>query len=428
MNTISNKQGLRALSPLGIFIVIYLVLSIVAGDFYKVPITVAFLLSSIWAIATLPGKKSFDEKIETFSAGASDRNLLLMIWIFLLAGAFASTTGAMGSKDATVQMVLSLLPGNMILAGMFLASCIVSLSIGTSVGTIAALVPIACGIHEETGLSLLMLVGGVVGGAFFGDNLSFISDTTIMATRTQGCRLADKFRVNVRIVTPAALLILVLYVIIGIHTQVDYQPRSYDMLLVLPYLLAFVLACAGMNVLKVLFVCTLTAGIIGLCKHSFPDSIYGLFDSMSAGMLGMSELIIVTLLAAGMVGVMRNNGGVDYLLQKLTTRVKSKRGAKFSIAALVTAVDVCTANNTIAILTSGTLAREISNKYGIDPRQSASILDTFSCFAQSIIPYGAQLLIAAGLAQINPVEIIPFLFYPAVMCLFALGNIAFKKD
>lgn len=424
-NSRTHIRGLLALSPMGVFIALYLILSIVADDFYCVPITVAFLLSSIYSIAIIR-HTPLAERVIIFSRGAASTDLLMMIWIFILAGAFAASAKAMGSIQATVDLSLTLLPSQLLLAGLFLASCFISLSVGTSVGTIVALVPIAAGVASQTNSSLPLVVGTVVGGAYFGDNLSFISDTTIMATRTQGCQLADKFRFNVKIVTPAALIVLIAYIFLGQGIQTPQAIPQVDWILVLPYLLVLVTAIMGIDVMLVLTMGLVSTGAIGLFRGSY--DLYGWLSAMGDGIMGMSELIIVTLLAAGMVGVIRQLGGIEYILHALTRRISSRRGAELALAALVVFTDFCTANNTIAILTVGPLARDIAQRFGIDPRRSASILDTFSCFAQGIIPYGAQMLMASGLALLNPIEIIPYLYYPFIMGLCALITILWKKS
>lgn len=405
-------NGLLALSPLIVFLLLYLVLSLVAGDFYAMPITVAFLLSCLYSLVVLRGR-SVQERFQVLIEGASSSNLMMMIWIFILAGAFASTAKGMGSIDATVNLTLAFMPESLILPGLFLAACFVSLSVGTSVGTIAALTPIAAGIAGQTGQSLPMIVAIVVGGAFFGDNLSFISDTTIMATRTQGCEMSDKFRMNLRIALPAAIITMVVYALIGYEQNAEATTGEIDCLRVVPYLFVLVAAIAGMNVMLLLTLGTLMAWCMGLCLGAF--DVMGGMKAMGEGIMGMGELIIVTLMAGGFIGVIRQAGGIDFLLQVFTRRIHGRRGAECSIAALVTLTDLCTANNTIAILTVGPLAREISVLYGVDPRRSACLLDTFSCFAQGLIPYGAQMLIACGLAAVSPLEIIPYLYYPYIL-------------
>lgn len=395
-----------------VFILLYLVTSIIAGDFYKVPITVAFMASSIYAIAITKGK--LRRRINIFSRGAGTSEMMLMLWIFVLAGAFANSAKAMGSIDATVNLTLSLLPSEMLLAGLFLAACFISLSIGTSVGTIVALTPIAAGVAMQTSVSTALVTAAVVGGSFFGDNLSFISDTTIVATSTQGCRLSDKFRVNSFIVVPAAVVILLVYFVIGQDIHAPSTLQDYELIKVVPYVVVIITAVFGLNVMAVLTLGILLTGIIGLWTGAF--DVFGWFKSMGDGIVGMGELIIITMMAGGLLQVIKHNGGIDFIIQRLTRRIRSKRGAEMTIGALVAFVDVCTANNTVAIITVGGIARKIGERYQLDARKCASILDTFSCCAQGLIPYGAQLLMAAGLASLNPVHIIPYLYYP-----FAIG-------
>lgn len=412
-----------ALSPLILFICLYLVTSIVAGDFYKVPITVAFLVSAVYGVAIMRGVP-MEQRISLFSKGAGSPNMMLMFWIFVLAGAFAHTAKDMGAIDATVNLTLAVTSGHLLLAGVFLASCFISLSIGTSVGTVVALTPIAAGIASHTGSSMPLLVAIVVGGAYFGDNLSFISDTTIIATRTQGCKLSDKFRVNFLIVLPAAVLALALYLLLGQTVNEPAKTAPIEWLKVIPYLVVLVTAIAGVNVMIVLTIGIVLAGIIGMGCGAF--DVYGWFGSMGTGIESMGELIIITMLAGGLLEVVRHNGGLDFIIELMTKHIKGKRGAELSIAGLVTVTDLCTANNTVAIITVGPIANEISERFGVDKRKSASILDTFSCFAQGIIPYGAQILMAAGLANINPVSIVPYLYYPYMMGACALLAILFR--
>ena len=403
-----------------VFMVVYLVGSILAGDFYKVPLTVVFLVASAYAVC-ITSKLKLKKRIDIFSRGAGDENLMLMVWIFIFAGAFAKAAGAMGAIDATVDLTLRMLPDSMLLPGLFLAACFISLSIGTSVGTVVALTPVAVGIAEQTGSSLPLIVAIVVGGSFFGDNLSFISDTTIVATQTQGVRMSDKFKANFYLAGPAALIALAIYVILGqgVHAPADVAwPEWYK---VLPYVAVLVLAIAGMNVLLVLLIGVLLAGVIGMACGSF--DLMGWMGAMGEGIMGMSELIIVTLLAGGMLSLIRHNGGIDYLIRVLTRRINGKRGAKFTIALLVILADLCTANNTIALITVGPVARDIADRYGVDRRMSASLLDTFSCFAQGLIPYGAQLLMASGLAAISPFDIMGYLYYPIILGAIAVLGI-----
>ena len=396
-----------------VFIVLYLVTSIIAGDFYKVPITVAFMVSSIYAII-VHGGRPLKERIDIFSRGAATGQMMLMIWIFILAGAFAHSAKMMGSIDATVNLTLSLLPPQLLLAGLFLAACFISLSIGTSVGTIVALTPIAVGVAQQTGTDVAMITAIVVGGSFFGDNLSFISDTTIVATSTQGCRLSDKFRVNSFIVVPAALLILVVYVFLGADTQAPQHLEAVEWVKVMPYLVVLVCAVFGMNVMAVLTLGLLLTGIIGMATGTF--DVFGWFQAMGDGIVNMGELIIITMMAGGMLELIKQQGGIDFIIGRMTRHIHGKRGAELSIGTLVALVDVCTANNTVAIITVGGIAKQIGDRYGVDNKKAASILDTFSCFIQGLIPYGAQLLMAGGLAALNPVSIIPYLYYP-----FAIG-------
>ena len=409
--------GWLALSPLLVFLGVYLLSSVLAGDFYKIPVSSVFLIASVWAVFICRGK-TIEEKIAVFSKGAGDKNVLLMIWIFVLAGAFAATAKQIGAIDATVNLTLRNLPGKLLYAGLFLASCFISMSVGTSVGTIVALVPIAAGIASEIGAGVPFITAIIVGGAFFGDNLSFISDTTIAATRTQNCSMSDKFKANLSIAAPAAAAVAVIYIIMGSSVRFSPQAGAVDWVLLIPYILIIALSISGMNVSAVLL-CGLTVNaIIG-----FVRGLVGWSDFLSAvgsGISGMGDLIIVTLLAGGMLEVIRECGGLDFIVGSLTKHVKGKRGAELSIAGLVSLANLCTANNTIAIITTGRIARELTEKFGLDPRKSASILDTFSCLVQGLIPYGAQLLMASGLAGISSVSIISYLYYP-----FALGIIAF---
>ena len=419
----SNKKGLFALSPLFVFIIVYLVGSLIAGDFYKIPLTVAFLIASIYAIAISEGS-TLVGRIQHFTRGASTSNLILMLWIFVMAGAFAASAKEMGSIDSTVNLTLSLLPGNMILAGLFIAACFISISIGTSVGTIVALTPIAAGLASSTGANTALLTAVVVGGAFFGDNLSFISDTTIVATQTQHCRMSDKFRVNLYLTLPAAILILMVYIFMGANIQSPAEVPEVQYVKVLPYLVVLVSAAFGMNVMAVLTLGLLMTGIIGMCTGAY--DIFGWFGSMGKGITGMGELIIITMMAGGLLEIIRINGGIDYIISQLTRHVSGKRGAELSIAALVSLVNACTANNTVAILTVGEISKDIGDRFGLDNRKCASILDTFSCCMQGLLPYGAQVLMAAGLAMVNPIEIIPYLYYPMTLGIIALMSIVLR--
>ena len=417
---IVKQPSLWALSPLLVFLCLYLVVSILVNDFYKVPITVAFLVSSVYAVCITKGL-SLSDRIMQYSKGAADKNIMLMIWIFVLAGAFAQSAKDIGSIEATVNMALELLPGNLLLAGFFLAACFISLSIGTSVGTIVALVPVIAGIAEKTDMNMAFMTAVVVGGAFFGDNLSFISDTTIAATRTQGCAMKDKFKVNFRIVLPAALCVLGYYIYRGFGMDVSHESYTIEWVKVLPYLVVLLTAFMGLNVMAVLILGIMATGLVGLFTGSI--SFFDWFGSLGSGISGMGELIIITLMAGGMLELIRFNGGVDYIIDVLTRRINGKKGAEMCIAALVSIANVCTANNTIAIITVGPLANDIATKYGVDKRKSSSILDTFSCVIQGIIPYGAQMLMAAKLASISPISIIEYLYYPLGILVMALLSI-----
>ncbi|WP_129618192.1 Na+/H+ antiporter NhaC family protein [Bacteroides stercoris] len=406
-----HKGGWWSLSPLAVFLCLYLITSLLVNDFYKVPITVAFLLSSCYAIAITRGLK-LEQRVYQFSVGAGNKNILLMIWIFVLAGAFAQSAKQMGAIDATVNLTLHILPDNLLLAGIFIAACFISLSIGTSVGTIVALTPVAVGLAEKTGIDLPYMVAIVVGGSFFGDNLSFISDTTIASTKTQDCVMRDKFKVNFMIVVPAALIVLGIYIFQGLSLSAAPQIQEIEWIKVIPYLIVLSTAIAGMNVMSVLLLGIFSTGIIGLLTGM---GFFDWFGAMGTGITGMGELIIITLLAGGMLETIRYNGGIDFIIARLTRHVTGKRGAELSIAALVSVANLCTANNTIAIITTGPIAKDIAKRFHLDRRKTASILDTFSCLIQGIIPYGAQMLIAAGLAGISPLGIIGNLYYPFCM-------------
>lgn len=423
MSKQKQLQGWIALSPLFLFLILYLGLSLLINDFYKIPITTAFLLSSCYAILITKGV-NIEQRIAIFSKGASHPNILLMIWIFILAGAFAEGAKAMGSIDATVNFTLYLLPENLIFAGIFIASCFVSLSIGTSIGTIVALTPVAVGIAQKSGVDVAYITAIVIGGSFFGDNLSFISDTTIAATKTQGCVMRDKFKVNSLIAFPAAIVVLLIYVFNGIAIKDSLELGSIEWIKIIPYIIVLIVALSGIHVVIVLILGILSSGIIGMICMEF--SFIEWLNAMGKGIARMSELIIVTLLAGGLLELIKFNGGIDFVIQKLTAKIKSKRGAEFSIAALVSMTNVCTANNTIAIITVGGIAKEIATKFHLDRRKVASLLDTFSCFIQGILPYGAQLLIASGLAGLSPIAIISNLYYPFILGLFSLLSILFR--
>ena len=386
-------------------------------------LTVAFLFASVYAIITSRGF-SLKQRIEAYSRGAGASNLMLMLWIYVLAGAFAASAKQMGSIDATVSLTLAFLPASMILPGLFVAACFISLAIGTSVGTVVALVPIAAGLAQQTGSEIPLFTAAIVGGAYFGDNLSFISDTTVVATQTQQCKMSDKFRVNVMIVAPAALVILVVYAFMGAGMETPTQKESIDFVKVILYLAVLVIAICGINVMAVLTIGLALCGIIGVADGSY--DIYGWFGAMGNGILGMGELIIIAMMAGGMLEIVRKNGGIDYIIYLITRHVSTRRGAELSIAALVSLVNLCTANNTVAILTVGDIAKKIGDRFGVDRRKAASILDTFSCTVQGLIPYGVQMLLAAGLAEIGPMQILPNLYYPMAIGICSLLAIIFR--
>ena len=421
------RKGLLALSPLILLIaLIALFTGYSAEESHKdtsLSLTVAFMISSIYAVA-ISGGMPIRKRIDTYSRGAGANNLMLMLWIYVLAGAFAASAKAMGAVDATVNLALSLLPASMILPGLFLAACFISLSIGTSVGTIVALVPIAAGLAHSVDANLALTVAIIVGGAYFGDNLSFISDTTVVATQTQGCQMSDKFRVNALIVIPAAIIILIIYGVLGAGTKAPTHIDAVQYMKVLPYIVVLVTAIAGMNVMAVLTLGSILCGIIGIIDGGY--DIFGWFSAMGNGVIGMGELIIIAMMAGGMLEIIRENGGIDFIISKITAHVNSKRGAELSIAALVSMVNICTANNTVAILTVGNISKKIGDKFGVDNRKAASILDTFSCTIQGLIPYGVQMLLAAGLSGLSPLDIIPYLYYPMAIGLAALFAILFR--
>ncbi len=422
MSAISWRRGLIAVSPIIVFLTFYLAVSIIIGDFYKMPIAVALLVASAWAVAIMRGTP-LSKRVEVFSRDAGSSNVMYMVWIFVLAGAFASLAKATGSVEATVNLALQWLPPEMLVPGLFLASCFISLSIGTSVGTVVALTPLAVQLATSESESVAFFVAVVIGGAFFGDNLSFISDTTIASTRTQGCRMNDKFKANLWIALPAAIASLALYAVIGHHVPDTEAIGDGNSWLILPYLTIIATALAGINVTVVLVLGIVVAFVLGLTLGFDPITMFGF---MGEGIDSVGNLVIITLLAAGMLGLIKEAGGIQYILQLLTSRISGIRGAQCAIALLVSIVNLCTANNTVAIITVGPLARDISSRYGIDPRKSASLLDSCSCIVQSIIPYGAQTLLATSLAGISPVAPWPYLYYPWMLAAVVALSIIFR--
>lgn len=401
-----------SLTPLIVFLALYLGVSLATGDFYRMPLIVAFLFASVYAILICV-KLPLKERIRHFSHGAGNPDMLIMVWIFMLAGAFSASAKAVGAIDAATSVVLTLLPSKFILPGFFLAACFISLSVGTSVGTIVALVPIAAGVADEIGCSLPLMLAAVVGGAYFGDNLSFISDTTIIATQSQGCKMRDKFLFNFRIALPAAIVVFALYAFLGRNLSVTESISLSGWYNVFPYLIVFACALAGVNVMAVLGM-----GIISTLGLMFFHPELNFFDwiaSLNAGVLNMSELIIITMLAGGMVELMRVGGGLEWITARLVRHIRNKRGAEFCIALIVMLADICTANNTVAILSTGSIAKHIATRYNIDSRRSASLLDIFGCVTQGCLPYGAQLVMVSGLTGIAAMEVIPYLYYPFVL-------------
>lgn len=427
MQKINTLNGLFALSPIIVLLTVYLAGSMIAGDFYRIPIAVAFIIAATYAIAISKG--DLNERIDSFSKGAASTRIMYMIWIFVLAGAFAKTTEAMGAIDATVTLARNAIPANFLPAGIFIASCFVSFSIGTSVGCIVALTPVVTALAGQIGCDTAWMVAIVVGGSFFGDNLSFISDTTIAATQTQGCSMRSKFYTNILLVLPAAITTLLIYAFNGNSIEVTGAPGMSlaAILKCLPYLIVIIVALCGVNVLLVLTLGIVSAAVLGIAYGSFNG--IELFTNIGDGVMGMGELIIVTMLAGGLLELVRLNGGLAYLIQVTTAKVNSKRGAEFAITALTALANVCTANNTIAILSVGDISRDIAKQFKISPRRSASLIDTSSCFVQGIIPYGAQLLMASSLAGafISPMDIIPHLYYPMCVGLAVIVSIVIKK-
>ena len=419
--TTTTTKGLLALSPMVVFLILYVAVSAIIGDFYKIPISVALLVASMWAMVIYRGRP-LKERIETFSKAAANSDIIYMIWIFILAGAFASVAKAIGAVDATVSFTLGIFPPQYIVPTLFVASCLISFSIGTSVGTVVALTPLAAQLASTEGGNVAFFVGVVLGGAFFGDNLSFISDTTIAATRSQGCSMQDKFKVNLWIALPAAIATLICYVLFLPEVTVTEVPEAGKWWLMVPYLVVIVTAVCGVNVTLVL-----TSGLLAAVALGLVNGV-GLLDMAGfagTGIDGMGDLIIITLLASGMLGVIKACGGIDYILQVLTARISGLRGAQATLAVLVGIVNLCTANNTVAIITVGGLARDIAQRFGVDPRKSASILDSASCVVQCLIPYGAQTLLATSLAGISPAAPFPYLYYPWALALTLILSIVF---
>lgn len=418
MSNKREKGSALALLPLGVFLVLFIGSGVISGDFYKMPTLVAFIISTL--VAFLFNRKAdFNTKMEVFCKGGGNKDIILMLMIFLFAGAFSGVSKAMGGADSVVNLGLSVVPPNLLVTGLFVIGCFISISMGTSVGTIAAIGPIGVAVAAKTGIPVALVLGAVVGGAMFGDNLSMISDTTIAATRTQGCEMRDKFKVNFAIVLPAAIATIILLTIMsGNYSSIPNETYNYELIKILPYLFVLIGAVLGANVFLLLGGGVILAGIIGLVTGSL--DIFGIIASISEGMAGMFELCIISVIVGGMVELIKFNGGIDFVINFIQGKINNKKGAELGIAALVSVVDLCTANNTIAIVMAGPLAKNIADEYEIDAKKSASILDIFSSVWQGIIPYGAQLLTAAGLAGISPFEIIKYLHYPILMLVCGL--------
>lgn len=418
---IRSAAGWLALSPVILFLILYVAVSLILDDFYSMPVSVALLISSAWSVITMRGRP-LAKRIEVFSRAAGHANILYMIWIFILAGAFASMAGETGAVEATVSIALRSVPSGLVVPMLFLAACFISLSIGTSVGTVVALTPLASGIASAAGAPVPFYVAVILGGAFFGDNLSFISDTTIAATRSQECGMADKFKANIWLALPAALITTAIYMLTGPDTGAVSLPQEKEWTLVIPYLVVIGTAIAGINVTIVLSLGILATLALGALHGHTPLSLAG---AAGSGIAGMGGLIIITLLAAGMLGVIKSTGGIRFLIQSLTSRVSGKRGVQTVITLLVAAVNLCTANNTVAIITVGGISRDISQRFGIDPRKTASLLDSTSCIVQCMIPYGAQTLLATSLAGISPAAPFPYLYYPWALAVMTALSIIF---
>ncbi|MBQ5754306.1 MAG: Na+/H+ antiporter NhaC family protein [Oscillospiraceae bacterium] len=425
------KANAGGLLPILVFLVIYIGSGVIFNDFYAMPAIAGFVVALVVAFLQAP-KKSFDQKLAITAKGMGDENVMVMCIIFILAGAFSGSVKAAGGVDSTVNLGLSILPASIVVSGLFLIGCFISVSMGTSVGTIAALTPIAADVSLKTGFGGALCVGAVVCGAMFGDNLSMISDTTIAATRTQGCDMKDKFRENFKIVLPAAIITAVLFVILaGSADAVVQEDLSYNLLKVVPYLVVLVGALIGINVFIVLVLGTVLSLVVGLATGAFGVS--EMFGVMAAGITNMYDITVISIVVAGIIALVKENGGIEYILQLIQKRINNPKGAQLGIAALASLVDVSTANNTIAIVMAGPIAKDISDKYDLEPKRTASLLDIFTSVWQGVIPYGAQLLYAsagataAGVA-LSPFDIIPFLYYPLLMAVSALLFIFFGKS
>ncbi|MDR7869459.1 MAG: Na+/H+ antiporter NhaC family protein [Tissierellaceae bacterium] len=418
MNKQQNKGNPLALLPLVLFLLMFLGSAAVTGDFYKMPVLVAFFIVSGVALA-LNKNRSFNDNVELFAKGAGHVDIMIMCLIFLLAGAFANVAREMGGVDSVVNFGLSIIPANLLIPGIFLICCFVSLSMGTSMGTIVAIAPIAIGIADKTAITYPLALGAVVSGAMFGDNLSMISDTTIAAVRSQGVDMKDKFKFNFLLVLPAAIVTAIIFAVMTSGTSLALEGNyEYSIIKILPYLSVLVGALIGFNVMLVLAFGVIFSGVLGIIGGSF--DIFGFLQAIQTGMNGMADLALIAIVVGGLVELIKDGGGIDWLLNTITSKIKSKKGAEFGIAALTSVADIATANNTIAIVMAGPLAKDIADQYDIDPRRTASLLDIWASVWQGTIPWGGQLLAAAGLASISPFMIIPFCIYPMLMAVMAV--------
>lgn len=402
-----------ALIPLLLFVLLFLGVGIISGDFTTMPLNVAITITVIVALL-MNRKETFAKKVEVFTKGAGHSNIILMVLIFILAGAFSTTAEKMGGVSSTVNLGLSLIPQNLIIVGLFIICMFVSISMGTSVGTVAAIAPVGFGFAQATDVPAALAMATVVGGAMFGDNLSMISDTTIAAVRTQKTKMSDKFKVNFKIVLPGAIITIIILFFLTNGISIDHTKNyDYNLIKVIPYLLVLILALVGINVIIVLIGGTVLAGIIGLIDGSFGWN--GLLNAISKGIIGMEDIAMIALLIGGLVGIIQHNGGIDWLLNFVRSKVKSKRGAELGIASLVSAADISTANNTISIIMAGPLAKNIADEYDVDPRKSASILDIFGGCFQGLLPYSPQVISAAGVAGISPFLMLQYSIYPILL-------------
>ncbi len=427
MSHAGEKGRAIALLPIGVFLVIFLGSGIITGDFYAMPTIVAFLIAL--AVAFVQNKSlSFDEKVKVISRGVGDENIITMSLIFLCAGAFSGAVTAAGGVDSTVNFFLAVLPPGIAVVGLFVIGCFISVSMGTSMGTISALAPIAVGISEKTGFEMGICIGAVVCGAMFGDNLSMISDTTIAAVKTQGCEMKDKFKANFLLVLPAAIITIVILMFItsGGSFEIDKAELTYNIWQIVPYVLVLAGALIGINVFVVLIGGIITSLIVGLATGAIAAA--EMFTVVGNGVTSMYDITVISIIVACIVSLVKEFGGIQFILDLIRSRIKGKKGAEFGIAGLALLVDVCTANNTVAIVMAGPIAKEISTEFGVDPKRSASLLDIFASVGQGIIPYGAQLLSAATLTGLTPYAIMPHLYYPIFMAISAILFIALKKE